>query len=111
MLLRTPMRGSPAFGDLVVGTVLDAMALPGYERAVALAARRLCGELGVDLSLTNQLHAAWQTAFRAAGYLSGPSNYLFAASPALHALTEAAGAGAADRVHLTRGDGDGRIHL
>ena len=111
VLLRTAMRESPAFGSLVVGTVLDAMAVPGYEGAVARAARRLCGALGVDLSLTNQLHAVWRQAFRGAGYLSGPSNYLFAASPALQAVIAQAGPDAAERIHLTRGDGDGRIHL
>jgi hypothetical protein len=109
VLVYRQMLGSHAFGDLHVGTVLDSFALPGHEPAVARLARTLCADRGVDLSLTNQLHVAWQHAFRAAGYLSGPSNFLVAASPALHA---AAGEGdRLARVHLTRGDGDGRINL
>jgi hypothetical protein len=49
-------------------------------------------------------------AFRRAGYLSGPSNYILALSPALTAAVRGEADGEA-RIHVTRGDADGRIHL
>jgi len=66
--------------------------------------------LGVDLIVTNQSHGAWTAACDAAGYLRGPSNFLLATSPALTKLlvqTQVAD----DEIYLTRGDGDGPIHL
>ena len=100
------MRGHSHFGSLRVATVLDAMTPPADAPA---AAARLSKELSswADLIVTNQSHAMWIGAFRAAGYAAAPSNYLLATSKR---LTEAIGGGL-DRIHVTRGDGDGRIHL
>jgi hypothetical protein len=110
VLLTTRMKDSAHFGNLHVGTILDAQAIDGFERDVLAAARRTLYSLHVDLSVTNQLHATWQRACEESGYWRGPSNFLFAASPA---LLKAAGqdSDVLQRVHLTRGDGDGRIHL
>ena len=110
VLFDTPMRGSQHFGDLRVGTVLDCWALPGREPAVIRAATHALERRGVDLVITNQSHARWVAAFRRAGYLSGPSNYILALSPALTAAVRAEADGEA-RIHVTRGDADGRIHL
>ena len=63
---------------------------------------------GVDLIVSNQLHAAWSRALLESGFRTGPSNYLFALSPA---LAEAAGGANHDQFHINRGDGDGPIHL
>ena len=63
---------------------------------------------GVDLIVSNQLHAAWSLALLDAGFRLGPSNYLLAASPALAAC---AGTARDDEFHINRGDGDGPIHL
>jgi hypothetical protein len=105
--LNTPMQAHAHFGNLRVATVLDAAGSP--EIAPLLAAR-ISGVLaaeGADLVITNQSHAQWIDAFRRAGFLTGPSNYQLAMSKTLSA---AIGSGV-DRVHVTRGDGDGRIHL
>ena len=110
VLLATRMENSAHFGNLHVGTILDAQADHGFERDVIAAARRTLHKLGVDISVTNQLHVTWQRACDENGYWRGPSNFLFAASPAL--VTAAGGDGdVLAQVHLTRGDGDGRIHL
>ena len=110
VLLTTRMQDNAYFGNLHVGTILDAQAIAGFERHVLASARRTLYSLDVDLSVTNQLHATWQRACEENGYWRGPSNFLFAGSPA---LLKAAGGGVdvLARVHLTRGDGDGRIHL
>lgn len=111
-LLRTPMRDSKYFGNLVVGTILDALTLPGYELAAVRAARRVLTQLGADLSVSNQTHGVWQAALRTAGYIAGPSNYLLATSkPLTEAVRAAAPPDGRERMHVTRGDGDGRIHL
>jgi hypothetical protein len=110
VLYRTRMQRHPHFGDLAVGTVLDCGALPGHEADVARAAACELDRNGVDLVITNQGHTAWVGAFRRAGFFTGPSNYVLALS---RPLAEAVGAqdDGPRRIHATRGDADGRIHL
>jgi hypothetical protein len=110
VLYETRMRRHPYFGDLRVGTVLDCGARPGYADAVAWTAARRLEEQGVDLVITNQAHTAWIAAFRRAGFLPGPSNYVLALSRPLADAVHAEPDGA-HRIHATRGDADGRIHL
>jgi len=104
------MRQSAHFGNLRVGTVLDCWARPGFAEPVARAATRALEARGVDLMIVNHAHTAWVSAFRRVGYLVGPSNYGLALSPALAAAVRAAPDGEA-RMHVTRGDADGRVHL
>lgn len=110
VLLATQMREHKHFGNLRVGTVLDGLAIPGFEDAVADAARGCLEESGVELALTNQAHRNWIGAFRRSGFLTGPSNYLLATSPELSEFLDPP-AELDPLIHMTRGDGDGRIHL
>ena len=105
--LNTQMRDHNHFGNLRVATVLDAVAVPAAAAALASRVRQELASQGADLIVTNQTHDSWIGAFRRVGFLSGPSNYLFGMSRALSAAI----GGQQARVHLTRGDGDGRIHL
>ena len=106
--LKTPMREHRHFANLTVVTILDAVAQPPF--AAPLLARVVREvEHDADLVVTNQSHEMWQAACRRCGFLPGPSNFLFAASRRLSAGIEAGGG--MPRVHLTRGDGDGRVHL
>ena len=109
VLLATDMVDHSHFGTMRVGTVVDILAVPGHERAVVDAATRELDRREVALVVTNQQHEAWGVAFRRAGYLRGPSNYAFGASRRLGAAL--ASDAAAARVHLTRGDGSGPLHL
>jgi hypothetical protein len=105
--LNTQMREHNHFGNLRVATVLDVAALADAEAAVAAHVRRALAEDGADIVVTNQSHERWVEAFRRAGFLAGPSNYLFAMSKLLsQSVGDRFG-----RIHVTRGDGDGRIHL
>jgi len=106
----TPMQADRYFGDMRVGSLVDCLALPGEEAAVVLLATRHLDTLGSDMVVTNQTHAAWLGALRFAGYLSGPSNFIFACSPA---LAEQLGPldSALGTIHCNRADGDGPIHL
>lgn len=110
VLLDTAMKDDRHFGDLRVGSIVDGLALPGHAGVVVAAAARLLEDRGVDLIVSNQAHAEWKQAMRAAGLLPGPSNYILACSPALAELLEPFDS-TVTRVHMTRGDGDGPIHL
>lgn len=110
VLYETCTSRHPHFGNLRVGTVLDCGARPGYAAAVAWAAARRLEEQGAELVITNQAHATWIAAFRRAGFLTGPSNYVLALSRPLADVVRAHPDGER-RIHATRGDADGRIHL
>lgn len=98
------------FGNLHVATILDCVAYPeAREAAVALAARALAAN-GADLIVTNQSYEPWVHAFRSAGFQRARSNYVLATSKALSQAI-ASQPGGRERMHFTRGDSDGRIHL
>lgn len=99
-------RPDAKYGDLRVGSVVDCWALRGEYFSVVRGATQTLEQQGFDLILTNQSHQAWGDAFRAGGYLPGPSNFLFAASKKLAELL-APFEQARPRMHLTRADGDG----
>lgn len=98
------------FGNLQVGSILDCVAVPDAMATTAILTDRAMAAQDADLVLVNHSHSAWVEAFRAAGFLTGPSNYMLAMSKK---LTQAIGSApyGESRVHITRGDGDGRIHL
>lgn len=110
VVLDTAMSDHKQFGTLRVGSLVDCLAVPGAEADTVAAATRHLEERGVDLIVTNQLHRTWGDAVLQSGYLSGPSNFGFAASPRLAAALEPF-AREVHRIHMTRGDGDGPIHL
>ena len=98
------------FGNLQVGSILDCLAIPDAMTTTAILTDREMAAQGADLVIVNHSHADWTEAFRNAGFLSGPSNYMLAMSKK---LTESLRAvqGGENHIHVTRGDGDGRIHL
>ena len=110
VLLVTRMCENKFFGNMTVATVADGLALSGYEREVVAAATGYVANKNVDMIVTNQSHENWRFAFEASGFLHGPSNFIFAASPKLAARLEPF-ENTLGRIHLNRGDGDGPIHL
>ena len=108
VLLDTAMQDHKQFGSMRVGTIVDCLAPPEAAAGIIRAATVVLEDRGVDLIVSNQLHAAWSRALLDAGFRLGPSNYLLAASPALAAST---GTARDDEFHINRGDGDGPIHL
>ena len=93
------------FGDMRVGMILDCLALPGDADQVVRAASRVFGRRGVDVVLLNHSHPAWCRALRRAGFLQGPSNFIFAASKQLAALLASVDGDGGGRL-VMRGDGD-----
>jgi len=77
---------------------------------VMRAAADCLADRGVDLIICNQAHGAWTVALRTAGFLAGPSNFIFGTSKPLQAglspLEPALG-----RPYIMRGDGDGPVNL
>ncbi|MBV8900549.1 MAG: hypothetical protein JOY92_10625 [Verrucomicrobia bacterium] len=110
VILDTQMHDNKHFGNLRVGSIVDCLALPEQAFGVIRAATQVLEARGVDVIVSNQSHAAWGAALRRAGFLRGPSNLPFAASRELTKLIEPFPSKMA-QVHLTRGDGDGPIHL
>jgi hypothetical protein len=108
--LNTAMSNHKFFGNLRVATILDCIADADAMRAtVALATQALARD-GADLIVTNQQHNLWVRSFRQMGYLSSASNYVLALSKPLAAVVGQENQGF-ERIHFTRGDGDGRMHL
>ena len=99
-------RKDAKYGSMRVGSVVDCFALPGELFSVVRCATLTLEQQGFDLLLSNQSHQAWGAAFKAAGYLRGPSNFIFAASKKLTELL-APFEEVRPRMHLTRADGDG----
>lgn len=110
VVLDTPMSGNKFFGNMRVGSIVDCLADPADADPVIRAAAEILEKRGVDLIVANQSHSAWGRAQRRAGFLAGPSNYLFMSSVALSALLQQVDPAGQD-MHLNRGDGDGPIHL
>jgi hypothetical protein len=110
VLLDTQMHDDRRFGNLRVGSIVDCLASPEQAFEVVRAATQVLEARGVDLIVTNQSHAAWGAALQRAGFLQGPSTFLFAASRELTKLLDPLPTKMA-HIHLTRGDGEGPVNL
>jgi hypothetical protein len=110
VVLDRQMRDHKYFGDMRVGTIADCFAAPTDASAVIAAATSVLRSRGVDLIVSNQSHDAWCEGLRRLGFRRGPSNFIFAASKKLAALLQPFETSVGG-IHLTRGDGDGPIHL
>jgi hypothetical protein len=99
-------RKDSKYGEMRVASVVDCFALAGEFVPVVSCATDVLVKQGFDLILTNQSHKQWGEAFRRAGYLSGPSNFIFAASKKLAELLVPFEQ-VRPRMHFTRADGDG----
>ncbi len=106
----TQLANHKQFDNMRLGTIVDCLALPGEENAVVQAATDHLRARGVDLIVSNQGHEAWCKSLRVNGYLPGPSNYGLVVSKGL-ASALSPWKENVSRVHMTRGDGDGPIHI
>ena len=111
VLLDTQMQDHKQFGNMRVGTIVDCLAPPESAGTIVRASTSLLERRGVDLIVSNQLHAAWSRALWESGFRMSASNYLLALSPAFAEFAGIAGGDNPERVHFNRGDGDGPIHL
>jgi hypothetical protein len=98
-------RKDPKFGEMRVGSIIDSWALPENAAAVIGAATRVLEKDDVDLIVSNQSNFMWCSALEKAGFLKGPSTFIFATSKKLTELLQAPETPAT--FHITRADGDG----
>jgi hypothetical protein len=110
VLLNTRISNHKQFGNMQLGSIADCFGLTTETAAVVGAARTYLESHGADLIVSNQSHAAWGRGFRRAGFLCGPSNFIFASSPKLTELLRQCGLKNED-LCINRGDGDGPINL
>jgi len=110
VLLDTVMSGNKYFGNMRVGSIVDCLARPENAGKVMAAATVFLEQRGADLLVSNQAHSAWGQALTKAGFVAGPSNFFFVTAKQMTTLLDDIDR---DRrgIHLTRGDGDGPIHL
>jgi len=109
ILLVTHRPDHPRFGGLRVGTIVDCMAPRRWAGHVVQSAKAALQDLRVDLIVSNQSHRVWTDSFQHAGFLSGPSNYLFGASRKLAELAYLPAGW--EHANINRGDGDGIVNL
>lgn len=96
------------FGNLKLATIADGLAKPDDIPLLLAAASHYIDGHAVDLIVSNQSHHSWQHAFAQYGFLSGPSNYIFAGSKKLKQTLASL---SIDNMYLNRGDCDGPIHI
>lgn len=99
-------RKDPKFGQMRVGSIVDCWASPENAAAVVHGATQALEKDGVDLIVSNQSHYVWCRAFERAGFLKGPSTFIFAASKKLTELLQPVEQNRPS-FHITRADGDG----
>jgi hypothetical protein len=110
VVLDTRMEDDKYFGNMRVGTLVDCFAAPQDVRTVVSVVDAVLTRRGVDLVVSNQLHATWNEALAASGYEEGPSNFFLYFSGD---LAEQLG-GILDwsrDAHMNRGDGEGPGNL
>jgi hypothetical protein len=106
VLTRSNLHDHKQFGSMRLGCIVDGLCDPELAPVlIRLGTDRLISE-HVDLIVSNQTHSGWIQGLRRCGFASGPSNFIFARSPALTSRTPQLG-----EWHINRGDGDGPINL
>jgi hypothetical protein len=110
VLLDTQLVDHNHFGNMRLGSIVDCFSATTDALPVVCAARECLEARGVDLIVSNQSNAAWGLAFRQAGFLQGPTNFIFTSSPKLTELLLQKSV-KNEELHFNRGDGDGPINL
>jgi hypothetical protein len=105
VLCISQLSGHSHFGDLRVATLAEMLCEPGTQPSLLQTATQAAKRRGAELLLTNLSDPALVSAVDAAGWFEWASNYVVALSPA------AAAAVADAPIYVTRGDGDGLLHL
>jgi hypothetical protein len=110
VLLDTQMSGHKQFGNMRVGSIVDCLAISGHAYEVIQCASKFLEERGVDVIVSNQSNSGWGKALVRAGYVRGPSNFILGLSQMLAEKLQPFETSRRS-IHMTRGDGDGPIHL
>lgn len=110
LMLCTDANNHKQFGNMRLGSIADCLSAPKDAGLIIRAAVAELRKRGADVIVTNQLHKDWNAALKATGFLSGPSNFVWAISPGLKKQLEPLD-NSLSSAHINRGDGDGPINL
>ena len=110
VVLNTQMSGHKHFGNLRVASIVDCLALPEDATSVIHQATNYLVGFKPDIIVSNQSSLSWRKSLTGSGFVRGPSNFVLGLSRKLAERLQPF-AVLKDRMHLTRGDGDGPIHL
>lgn len=102
--------GDQRFGDLVVGTVVDALGKPDDAARIVAAGFRYLRNAGADLVFANHSDPRWQHAYEQNGFLALANRRLLAMSPELEKRFAPLDV-TAERLFLTNMDGHGPMGL
>lgn len=103
------LRNDARFGNLRVGSILDALAVPGWEGSVLKAATQHLEIQKAEVIVANFSSATWVDNFRRCGFLVSQARRTLVISPRL--ASEVGEDLEATEMHLTPLDGDGPLGL
>ena len=108
--LCTKLDNHKHFGYMRLGSIVDCLSLKGYEKSIISLTSKILKDKESDLIVSNQSHIFWKNAFKMNSFIHRPSNYIYALSKILsdELMSDKK---LKDYIQLTRGDGDGPIHL
>ena len=109
VLLCTQMNGDKYFGNLKLGSIIDAFSKPEYAGLLIHQSVKYLKNLKADLTVINHANVNWCSHLRKNGFLKGPSNFIFGISKRIKEYYK-------DNIDfensfIMRGDGDGPINL
>jgi hypothetical protein len=100
------MQDHPQYGRLRVGQIVDVLGRKSDAGTILAAAVDCLEGQDADIAICNHSHESWVSAMDAAGFLTGPSNFIFAAPPALAGMLSPFEA-SRTQLFFTKADGDG----
>jgi hypothetical protein len=109
VMLCTKMEGDKYFGNLKLGSLIDAFSKPEDAELLIHQSVKYLRKLNADLIVVNHTNISWGHHFKRNGFLKGPSNFIFGISKRIKEYY----GNNVDFEHsfLMRGDGDGPINL
>jgi len=110
VVMDSQLKDHDRFGTVRAGLIVDVLGPVKEAGKIMAAAAAYLERRGVDLVRSHQSHPQWGAALQQAGFFAGPSYFLFAASRAMTAELERVDP-RHERIHFTRGDGDGPQYL
>lgn len=98
------------FGNMIVGAIVDMLAVPGNAYSVVSAALISARRANADVIVVIHSDHRWNDAFKRAGMLPGKSKFVLSLSPQLKERLNPI-EDYASRLYFTHGDGHGPTHL
>jgi hypothetical protein len=109
ILLCAKMKDDKYFGNLTVGTLVDAFSNPADAELLIYKSLEYLRELNADLIIANHANVKWGRYFVKNGFIKGPSNFIFACSKGIKEFYPS------DidfgNSFIMRGDGEGPTHF